>query len=53
MYEESDIGYYRYPWNGFPDCIIHADKRQVRGHHSYHAAKTGDSDAAFELVPQY
>lgn len=42
--------YYRHPWINFPDCIIHADEKRVREHASYHDAKTGDSDAAFELV---
>lgn len=38
------------PWENFPDCIIHADEHGVRGHSIYHTAKTGDSDAALELV---
>jgi hypothetical protein len=48
MSETAD--FYRFPWVDFPDCIIHADEKHVRGHASYHDAKTGDSDAAFELV---
>jgi predicted amidophosphoribosyltransferase len=48
MFETAD--FYRFPWNDFPDCIIHADEKQVRAHGSYHDAKTGDSDAAFKLV---
>jgi hypothetical protein len=42
--------YCRHLWINFPDCIIHADEKRVREHASYHDAKTGDSDAAFELV---
>lgn len=48
MSEAKD--FYRFPWNNFPDCIIHADEKRVREHASYHDAKTGDSEAAFELV---
>lgn len=50
MSSHQDKEFFRFPWNGFPDCIIHADEKQVRGHKNYDAAKTGDSDAAFELV---
>jgi len=46
----SKWDFFRFPWESFPDCIIHADEKRVRGHASYHAAKTGDSDAAFELA---
>lgn len=42
--------FYRFPWDDFPCCIIHAKESAVRGHERYRAAKTGDSDAAFDLV---
>lgn len=45
--------FFRFPWNGFSDCIIHAEEKLVRAHDSYYAAKTGDSDAAFELVTTF
>ena len=45
--------FFRYPWNGLSDCIIHAEEKLVRAHDRYHAAKTGDSDAAFELVATF
>lgn len=45
--------FFRFPWNGFSDCIIHAEEKLVRAHDCYYAAKTGDSDAAFELVTTF
>ena len=35
------------------DCIIHAEEKLVRAHDSYYEAKTGGSDAAFELVTTF
>ena len=45
--------FYRFPWDGFPDTIIHADENEVREHECYCAAKTGDADAAYELVHSF
>jgi hypothetical protein len=45
--------FFRFPWNGLSACIIHAEEKLVRAHDSYYAAKTGDSDAAFELVTTF
>ena len=42
--------FYRYPWEQFPDVILHADEKTVKNHESYHAAKTGDPEEAFRLV---
>jgi hypothetical protein len=47
---EQKLDFFRFPWHSFPDCIIHADEKEVRGHQDYYAAKTGDSDAAYMLV---
>ena len=40
----------RYPWDGFPDVLIHAPELFVKKHRAYAAAKTGDLAAAVELV---
>lgn len=40
----------RLPWNGFPDVLIHASESAVKQHLSYRAAKSGDAEAAMELV---
>jgi hypothetical protein len=40
----------RSPWNGFPDVLIHAAETTVKQHPQYKAAKSGDSDAATDLV---
>lgn len=40
----------RFPWNGFPDALIHAQEDQVKGHVTYKAAKAGNYDAAIQLV---
>lgn len=42
--------FYRYKWDRFPDVLMHADEPLVRSHSAYVAAKSGDSDAAYELV---
>jgi hypothetical protein len=40
----------RAAWNGFPDVLIHAGESIVKKHSRYHAAKSGDADAAKDLV---
>jgi len=40
----------RVPWNGFPDVLIHAGESAVKKHPLYQAAKSGDADAAAQLV---
>lgn len=40
----------RYPWDYFPDVLIHAPERLVKSHRSYAAAKAGNVDAAGQLV---
>jgi hypothetical protein len=40
----------RAAWNGFPDVLIHAGESIVKKHPRYHAAKSGDADAAKDLV---
>jgi hypothetical protein len=40
----------RYPLNGFPDVMIHAVEPVVRKHPRYPAAKSGDAEAAQDLV---
>ncbi len=40
----------RLPWNGFPDVLIHASESAVKQHPSYRAAKSGDAEAAMDLV---
>lgn len=39
----------RTPWRDFPD-VLHAPETQVKKHRAYSAAKSGDADAAQELV---
>jgi hypothetical protein len=41
---------YRYPWDHFPPLLIHAEERIVKSHPSYHSAKSGDPESAFNLV---
>ena len=41
---------FRFPWSEFPDVLIHAEEIFVKKHPSYMAAKSGDVDAASELV---
>jgi hypothetical protein len=40
----------RSPWDDFPSLFIHADERIVKNHPSYQAAKSGDPEAAVDLV---
>lgn len=40
----------RTPFFGFPDVIIHAPETAVKKHPRYKEAKSGDNEAAFELV---
>lgn len=40
----------RYPWDHFPDVLIHAPEQFVKRHRAYNAAKRGDVTAAVELV---
>jgi adenine/guanine phosphoribosyltransferase-like PRPP-binding protein len=40
----------RTPLHGFPDVIIHASETSVKKHPRYKEAKSGDSEAAYELV---
>jgi len=40
----------RYPWNDFPDVLIHASESSVKRHRAYAEAKAGSAEAATELV---
>jgi adenine/guanine phosphoribosyltransferase-like PRPP-binding protein len=40
----------RTPLHGFPDVIIHASETSVKKHPRYKEAKSGDSEAAYELI---
>jgi hypothetical protein len=40
----------RFPWNDFPDVLIHASESFVKQHPLYAVAKSGDTAAATELV---
>lgn len=40
----------RTPWRNFPDVLIHTSETAVKQHLDYPAAKSGDSDAAVNLV---
>ncbi|MBP1207172.1 hypothetical protein JOD97_005251 [Duganella sp. 1411] len=40
----------RFPWDDFPDVLIHAPELFVKRHRVYAAAKGGDAGAATELV---
>lgn len=40
----------RTPWGTFPDVLIHAPESAVKQHLAYRAAKSGDDDAATDLV---
>ena len=40
----------RTPWGNFPDVLIHASESAVKQHPAYKAAKSGDDEAATELV---
>ena len=41
---------HRIRWNSFPDVFIHAAESAVKKHPSYHAAKSGDAEAALAVV---
>lgn len=43
----------RAAWGDFPDVLIHANESAVKKHPDYHAAKTGDADAAARLVSAF
>lgn len=40
----------RFPWDDFPDVLIHAPELFVKRHASYAQAKAGDAIAAAHLV---
>jgi len=40
----------RYPWNDFPDVLIHSSEQHVKQHSSYGQAKSGDVIASVRLV---
>ncbi|MYM89493.1 hypothetical protein GTP91_20235 [Rugamonas sp. FT82W] len=40
----------RFPWDDFPDVLIHASEQHVKQHFSYLRAKTGDVLASVNLV---
>ena len=40
----------RTAWGAFPDVVIHATESAVKQHPAYKAAKSGDDDAAADLV---
>ena len=40
----------RTPWGTFPDVLIHANESAVKQHPAYKAAKSGDDDAATDLI---
>ena len=40
----------RTAWGAFPDVVIHATESAVKQHPAYKAAKSGDDDAATDLV---
>lgn len=42
----------RFPWNGFPDVLIHASELFVKRHSSYRQAKAGDVIASVSLVAE-
>lgn len=46
----SDIKPERTPWGDFPDVVIQQTESAVKQHPSYEAAKSGDIDAALQLV---
>ena len=48
--ETRPIRVLRTPLHGFPDVIIHATETAVKKHPRYKEAKSGDGEAAFELV---
>ncbi|WP_246259816.1 hypothetical protein [Oxynema aestuarii] len=40
----------RFPWDEFPSVWIHAPELEVKKHFAYRAAKSGNPDAAYQLV---
>ena len=40
----------RFPWDDFPDVLIHAPELFVKRHPSYPQAKAGDADASARVV---
>ena len=40
----------RTPWGTFPDVLIHASESAVKQHPAYKAAKSGDDEAAADLI---
>jgi hypothetical protein len=40
----------RFPWDEFPSVWIHAPELEVKKHIAYRAAKSGDPNAAYQLV---
>jgi hypothetical protein len=40
----------RIPWNNFPNVFIHANESAVKQHLAYRAAKSGDDEAATDVV---
>jgi hypothetical protein len=40
----------RTPWGNFPDVLIHASESAVKQHPAYKRAKSGDDEAAIDLV---
>ncbi len=40
----------RVPWNNFPNVLIHANESAVKQHLVYSAAKSGDDEAATDVV---
>jgi hypothetical protein len=43
----------RFKWDDFPQVLIHAQESSVKKHPSYIPAKSGDPDAAFQLVGDF
>ncbi len=43
----------RFKWDDFPQVLIHAQESSVKKHPSYTLAKSGDPDAAFQLVGDF
>ena len=43
----------RFTWDDFPRVLIHAQESSVKQHPSYILAKSGDPDAAFQLVGDF
>lgn len=40
----------RVPWGDFPDVLIHTSESAVKQHPAYRDAKTGDDEAALQLI---